>query len=92
MRLSPVRITSIAAAGFLLATGCCKLLGWGTLYALRSPDGRAESRVETRNCSADCDLRVVLQQDWTTTELARLSDCTINFAHAAGRGAQVRCL
>lgn len=77
------------AATLLVASGCCSIFGWSTLYAERSPDGRGELRVEVRNCFADCAVRAVVQQGWTTVELASRNDCNLNFAHAAWRGTRV---
>jgi hypothetical protein len=82
-------VVGLGVAALLVATGCCSIFGWSTLYSSRSPDGRGELRVEVRNCWADCTLRAVVQQGWTTVELAVRHDCDPNFAHAAWKGSRV---
>lgn len=75
----------------LLGTLCgCFLFFFTTVYSSRSPDGKAEVRVEERCGIADCSVRVVLSRDWPADEvIAWGNDCVITFAHAAWSGTQV---
>src|SRR6476661_6559791 len=68
---------------------CAGILSWATVYSSRAPDGKAELRVQETGCFADCALRIIVKQGWSTTKIASASDCVVFFAHAAWKGSRV---
>lgn len=71
------------------AASCAGILSWATVYSSRSLNGEAELRVQESGCFADCALRIIVKQGWSTTKIASASDCAVFFAHAAWKGSRV---
>jgi len=42
--------------------------------------------VQVKGCLADCTTKIVIEQGWHTTEIARRYDCAVFFAHAKWSG------
>jgi hypothetical protein len=59
---------------------------WTTDYTSRSPDGAQEISVQTRACFADCVLRIVAHQGWSSDVLIYGNDCTFHIAHTVWIG------
>ncbi len=59
---------------------------WTTDYTSTSPDGAREISVQTRACFADCVLRVVAHQGWSSDVLMYGNDCTFEVAHTTWIG------
>ncbi len=70
----------------LLLICACGSHFWDSVYRSESPEVDAAVEVQVRKCLGDCELRIVLERRWRSTEIAKGNDCHVAFAHAAWSG------